>query len=94
VEGESLVLLLDQKGIAASTGSACSSGTLNPSHVLLALGLKPEQSHGSLRLTLGKKTTKEELDYTIDKLKETIERLRNISGNVLKNYYLVNKLKS
>jgi len=56
VEGESLVLALDQAGIAASTGSACSTGTLEPSHVLLALGLKPEQAHGSLRITLGKHT--------------------------------------
>ncbi|MFH0969600.1 MAG: cysteine desulfurase family protein [Patescibacteria group bacterium] len=86
VEGESLVIALDQEGIAASTGSACSSGDLKPSHVLLALGLKPEQAHGSLRLTLGKDTTKEEIDYTIDKLKEIADRLRSISGNVLKEF--------
>ena len=77
---------LDMEGIAASTGSACSSGTLEPSHVLLALGLKHEQAHGSLRLTLGKETTKEEIDYTIDKLKEAVSRLRSISGNVLKDF--------
>lgn len=86
VEGESLVMLLDMKGIASSTGSACSSGTLEPSHVLLALGLKHEQAHGSLRLTLSKDTTKEELDYTVVKLKEIVERLRKISGNVLKEF--------
>ena len=94
LEGESLVMSLDMEGIATSTGSACSSGTLEPSHVLLALGLRHEQAHGSLRLTLGKETTKEEVDFTIDKLKEAVSRLRNISGNVLKNYYLVNELKS
>jgi cysteine desulfurase len=92
VEGESLVLALDRVGIASSTGSACSSGTLEPSHVLLALGLKPEQAHGSLRLTLGKDTTKKEIDYAIKKLKETINKLRKISGNVLKNYYSINEL--
>ena len=86
VEGESLVMLLDIEGIASSTGSACSSGTLKPSHVLLALGLKPEQCHGSLRLTLSKDTTKEEVDYTIDKIKEAIEKLRNISGKVLEEF--------
>lgn len=86
VEGESLVLALDQEGIAASTGSACSSGTLEPSHVLLALGLRPEQCHGSLRLTLGKETTKEDVYYTVDKLKEIIEKLRKISGDVLKEF--------
>lgn len=94
LEGESLVMSLDMEGIATSTGSACSSGTLEPSHVLLALGLRHEQAHGSLRLTLGKETTKEEVDLTIDKLKEAVSRLRNISGNVLKNYYSVNELKS
>ncbi len=86
VEGESLVLALDQVGIAASTGSACSSGTLEPSHVLLALGLKPEQAHGSLRLTLGKDTTKEEIDYTIGKIKEAVNRLRKISGKILEEF--------
>ena len=80
------MLALDQEGIAASTGSACSSEMLEPSHVLLALGLKPEQCHGSLRLTLGKEITKEDIDYTIDKLKEIIEKLRRISGDVLKEF--------
>lgn len=86
VEGESLIMSLDMEGIAASTGSACSSGDLKPSYVLLSIGLKPEQAHGSLRLTLGKDTTKEEMDHVIDKLKEAVERLRNISGNVLKDF--------
>ena len=86
VEGESLVMSLDMEGIAASTGSACSSNTLEPSHVLLSLGLKPEQCHGSLRLTLSKDTTKEEVDYVINKLIEIVSRLRSISGNVLKEF--------
>ncbi|MDO8529396.1 MAG: cysteine desulfurase family protein [bacterium] len=85
-EGESLILALDQEGIAASTGSACSSGTLEPSHALMALGIRPEQAHGSLRLTLGKDTTKEEVNYAIEKLKEVVDRLRGISGNVLKEF--------
>lgn len=86
VEGESLVLALDQAGIAASTGSACSTGTLEPSHVLLALGLKPEQAHGSLRITLGKQTTKREIEYTIATLKKVVKKLRNISGDLLNNF--------
>lgn len=86
VEGEGLILSLDMDGIAASTGSACSSGALDPSHVLLALGLKHEQAHGSLRLTLGKNTTKKELDHTVTKLKEITKRLRQISGGILKEF--------
>lgn len=86
VEGEGLILSLDLEGIGASTGSACSSGSLDPSHVLLALGLKHEQAHGSLRLTLGKYTTKEELDFTVSVLKKTIKRLRGISADVLKEF--------
>lgn len=86
VEGEGLILSLDMEGIAGSTGSACSSGALTPSHVLLSLGLKPEQVHGSLRLTLGKYTTKKEIDYAILHTKETVIRLRKISGNVLKEF--------
>ncbi|HPN54477.1 MAG TPA: cysteine desulfurase family protein [Candidatus Moranbacteria bacterium] len=86
VEGEGLVLSLDMEGIAASTGSACSSGTLEPSHVLLSLGLKHEQAHGSLRITLGKNTTKGEINVLIKKLKEIVERLRKISGNVLSEF--------
>lgn len=86
VEGEGLILSLDLDGIATSTGSACSSGALDPSHVLLSLGLKHEQAHGSLRVTLGKHSTKEELDIFIAKLKETVKRLRKISGNVLADF--------
>ncbi len=79
-EGESMVIALDQEGIAASTGSACSTRSLEPSHVLLALGLTPEQAHGSLRLTLGRYTTKQEIDYVLKILPEVIKRLRKISG--------------
>ncbi len=86
VEGEGLILSLDMEGIAASTGSACSSGTLEPSHVLLSLGLRHEQAHGSLRITLGKDTTKGELNTLIKKLKEIVGRLRKISGNVLSEF--------
>ncbi len=86
VEGESLVLLLNAAGISAGTGSACSSHSLKPSHVLLALGLKPEETHGSLRFTLGKGLTFADLDYTAQELKKIVLRLRQISGDVLKNF--------
>ncbi len=79
VEGESIVLHLDAKGVAASTGSACSSKSLEPSHVLLAIGLKHEEAHGSLRLTLGKQTTKQQIDYVLNALPPIIENLREIS---------------
>ena len=79
IEGESLLILLDQKGICASSGSACTSGSLDPSHVLLAIGLPHEIAHGSLRLTLSEETTKEELDYVVDELKKIVERLRSMS---------------
>ena len=79
VEGESLLIMLDMKGIAASIGSACTSGSLDPSHVLLAIGLPHEIAHGSLRLTLGEDTTKEDLDYTLEQLKEIIGKLRDLS---------------
>ena len=72
-------ILLDQKGICASSGSACTSGALDPSHVLLAIGLPHEIAHGSLRLTLSEETAKEELDYVVETLKKIIERLRNMS---------------
>ncbi|MFZ2193452.1 MAG: cysteine desulfurase family protein [Candidatus Moraniibacteriota bacterium] len=91
VEGESLLMMLSANGIFVSTGSACSSGSLSPSHVLLALGLKPEETHGSLRLTLGKNTTKKEIDSAVKIIKKSVEQLRNISGNVLSDYYLNNK---
>ena len=68
IEGESMLILLDQAGICGSSGSACTSGSLDPSHVLLAIGLPHEIAHGSLRLTLSEKTTMEDIDYTVDKL--------------------------
>ncbi len=79
VEGESLLIMLDMEGICASSGSACTSGSLDPSHVLLAIGLPHELAHGSLRLTLSAETTKEEIDYTVDKIKEIVAKLRNMS---------------
>ena len=79
VEGESLLIMLDMKGIAASSGSACTSGSLDPSHVLLAIGLPHEIAHGSLRMTISDETTKEDLDYTLDQIKEIISRLRQMS---------------
>ena len=79
IEGESMLILLDQAGICGSSGSACTSGSLDPSHVLLAIGLPHETAHGSLRLTLSEQTTMEEIDYTVDELKKIIERLRSMS---------------
>ena len=79
IEGESLLILLDQRGVCASSGSACTSGALDPSHVLLAIGLPHEIAHGSLRLTLSEETTKEEIDFVVDELKKIIERLRGMS---------------
>lgn len=79
IEGESMLILLDQQGICASSGSACTSGSLDPSHVLLAIGLPHEIAHGSLRLTLFEKNTREEIDFTVDQLKKIIERLRSMS---------------
>ena len=79
VEGESLLMMLDMKGICASSGSACTSGSLDPSHVLLAIGLPHEIAHGSLRLTLSDETTKEEIDYVVDCIKEIIAQLRSMS---------------
>ncbi len=79
IEGESLLIRLDMKGICGSSGSACTSGSLDPSHVLLAIGLPHETAHGSLRLTLGEDTTREDLDYVIDSLKEIVAGLREMS---------------
>lgn len=79
IEGESLLIMLDMEGIAASSGSACTSGSLDPSHVLLAIGLPHEIAHGSLRMTLSEETTKEDIDFTIDKIKGIVERLRSMS---------------
>jgi len=82
VEGESIIIQLDLRGIAASTGSACSSAKLEPNHVLLAIGLKHEQAHGSLRLTLGKWTKESEINYFLKVLPPVIKNLRKISGKL------------
>ena len=79
IEGESLLISLDFAGICGSSGSACTSGSLDPSHVLLAIGLPHEKAHGSLRLTLSEKTTKEDLDYTVETVKKIVANLRNMS---------------
>ena len=79
IEGESLLIMLDMEGICGSSGSACTSGSLGPSHVLLAIGLPHEIAHGSLRLTLSEETTKEELDFVVESLKKIIDRLRSMS---------------
>lgn len=79
IEGESLLILLDGKGICASSGSACTSGSLDPSHVLLAIGLKHEEAHGSLRLTVSEENTLEEMDQVVDAVKECVQRLREMS---------------
>lgn len=79
IEGESLLIMLDMKNVCASSGSACTSGSLDPSHVLLAIGLPHEIAHGSLRITLGEKTSREELDYVADALVTIVKRLRDMS---------------
>lgn len=79
IEGESILLMLDINGIAASSGSACTSGSLDPSHVLLAMGIPHEIAHGSLRLTLSDMTTDEEVDYVLETLTKTVKRLRDMS---------------
>ena len=79
IEGESMLIMLDMKGICASSGSACTSGSLDPSHVLLAIGLKHEEAHGSLRLTLSEESTKEEMDIVAEELKKIVQRLRDMS---------------
>ncbi len=79
VEGEALLMRLDMKGIAVSTGSACSSKSLEPSHVLKAIGLRPEESHGSIRFTISRFTTKQELDYALENLEKIVKELREIS---------------
>ena len=79
IEGEGMLISLDLKGICASSGSACTSGSLDPSHVLLAIGLPHEIAHGSLRMTLGADTTRKDIDYTVDCLKEIVADIRNMS---------------
>ena len=88
IEGESLLLWLDISGICASTGSACSSASLEASHVLLAMGVPHEKAHGSLRLSISHSTTDEDIDYIIEKVPEIVEKLRNMSPlweEVIKN---------
>ena len=79
IEGESLLIMLDMKGVCGSSGSACTSGSLDPSHVLLAIGLPHEIAHGSLRLTLNEDNTKEEMDYVVETVKEIVDKLRSMS---------------
>lgn len=79
IEGESMLIMLDMKGICASSGSSCTSGSLDPSHVLLAIGLKHEEAHGSLRLTLSEDSTKEEMDIVAEEVKKIVQRLRDMS---------------
>ncbi|NBJ75107.1 aminotransferase class V-fold PLP-dependent enzyme, partial [Neglecta sp. X4] len=79
IEGESILLLLDYKGVSVSTGSACSSKSLEPSHVLTALGVPVEMVHGTVRFTVGDFTTKEDIDYTVESLNEIVEKLRALS---------------
>lgn len=79
IEGESLLIMLAMQGICGSSGSACTSGSLDPSHVLLAIGLPHEIAHGSLRLTLSEETTKEDIDFTVDEIKKIVEKLRSMS---------------
>ena len=79
IEGESLLIMLDMRGICASSGSACTSGSLDPSHVLLAMGLEHEEAHGSLRMTLSEENTREEMDEVVEALKAIVTRLREMS---------------
>jgi cysteine desulfurase len=79
IEGESLILSLDMLGVACSSGSACTSKTLEPSHVLLAIGLRHEEAHGSLLFTLGKQNTGEDVDYIVNAMPDIVKRLRAIS---------------
>lgn len=92
IEGESVLLMLDAKGICASSGSACTSGSLDPSHVLLSIGLPHEVAHGSLRLTMGAKTTEEEVDYVIETVPTIVQRLRDMSP--LYDSFLNGKIKN
>ena len=92
IEGESLLIMLDMAGICGSSGSACTSGSLDPSHVLLAIGLPHEIAHGSLRMTLGEENTKEDMDYVIDNLKRIVERLRSMSP-LYEDYVKKNNIK-
>jgi cysteine desulfurase len=79
IEGESLVIALDLKGLAVSTGAACSSGAIEPSHVLIAMGLRPEQARASIRFSLGKQSTESDIDVALALVPETVVRLRELS---------------
>ena len=79
IEGESMVIALDLKGLAVSTGAACSSGSIEPSHVLIAMGLRPERAKASLRFSLGKQNSDEDIDFALGLIPETVERLRDLS---------------
>jgi cysteine desulfurase len=79
-EGEAIILYLDLEGIAVSTGSACASGSLDPSHVILATGLPAECAHGSIRISLGRENTNEDIDYMLDRLPKVIKRIRDMSS--------------
>jgi cysteine desulfurase len=79
IEGEALVIALDLKGVAVSTGAACSSGAIEPSHVLTAMGMSPERARGSLRFSLGKQNTPEDVDFALSLLKDSVGRLRELS---------------
>ena len=85
VEGESLLMMLNSKGVAVSTGSACSSQSLDPSHVLVALGIVPEEIHGNLRITLGHENTMDEVDYVVENLIDIVKKLRAMSPIAPKN---------
>lgn len=93
IEGEALLLSLDMVGVAGSSGSACTSGSLDPSHVLLAIGLPHEIAHGSLRLSLGSFNTEEEIDYVVENLAEIVDRLRKMSPLYDKFWRLNNVLR-
>jgi cysteine desulfurase len=84
IEGESLVIALDLKGLAVSTGAACSSGAIEPSHVLLAMGMKPDRARASIRFSLGKQTTEEDIDFALSIVPDTVARLRAISPRYTK----------
>jgi len=79
VEGEALVIALDLKGLSVSSGAACSSGAIEPSHVLLAMGLSHDRARGSLRISLGKQTTSDEIDFALEVIPQTVARLRELS---------------
>jgi cysteine desulfurase len=84
VEGEAILLYLDIEGIAVSTGSACASGSLDPSHVLLATGVDAELAHGSIRFSMGRESSRQEVDYLLEVLPRTIQKIRNMSTAYIK----------